>query len=335
MHDPTPEPAPAAEIARSVARRPRRLAAFAAAAACLLLAHCVSAPPPREGDEIVAAGRMFHVGAPVVLWHDEGGYDAYQTKKRFKTEEPPDGQVRYRKVRADLPTELERSVTARGWKLDELRSVVHLFVLHFDVAGTSRQCFKILQDVRNLSVHFLLDTDGTIYQTLDLQEQAHHATYANKASIGVEIAHPGTYPRARHPDMMRWYEQDEVGWRMKFPAFLGETGLRTQGFVPRPARPDIVSGAIHGKEQWQFDFTEEQYRALARLCAALHRVFPRIQLDAPRGKDGAVLMTNLPEEQLMQFDGIVGHYHVQKNKTDPGPAFQWERVLREARELSQ
>jgi CheY-like chemotaxis protein len=111
--------------------------------------------------------------------------------------------------------------------------------------------------------------------------------------------------------------------------------LRTQGFVPRPARPDIVSGAIHGKEQWQFDFTEEQYRALARLCAALHRVFPRIQLDAPRGADGAVLMTNLPEEQLMQFDGIVGHYHVQKNKTDPGPAFQWERVLREARELSQ
>ena len=32
---------------------------------------------------------------------------------------------------------------------------------------------------------------------------------------------------------------------------------------------------------------------------------------------------------------IVGHFHVQQNKTDPGPAFQWERLLREARELSQ
>jgi len=301
----------------------------------MLLARCASAPPPREHDEIVAAGRLFHIGAPVVLWHDDGGYDAYQTKKRFKVDEPPDGQLRYRKVRADLPAELEANVTARGWKLEELRSVVHLFVLHFDVAGTSRQCFKILQDVRNLSVHFLLDTDGTIYQTLDLQEQAHHATYANKVSVGVEIAHPGCYPRERHPDMMRWYEQDEAGWRMKFPGFLGETGVRTQGFVPRPAQNDVLSGAIHGKQYWQLDFTEQQYHALARLCAALHRVFPRIRLDAPRGPDGAVLTTNLPEDQLLAFDGIVGHFHVQRNKTDPGPAFQWERLLREARALSQ
>ena len=301
----------------------------------MLLARCASAPPPREHDEIVAAGHSFHTGTPVVLWHDAGGYDAYQTKKRFKVDEPPDGQVRYRKVRADLPAELEANVTARGWKLEELRSVVHLFVLHFDVAGTSRQCFKILQDVRNLSVHFMLDTDGTIYQTLDLQEQAHHATYANKVSIGVEIAHPGCYPRERHPDMMRWYEQDEGGWCMKFPGFLGETGVRTQGFVPRPARNEVLSGSIHGKQYWQLDFTEQQYRALARLCAALHRVFPRIRLEAPRGPDGNVLTTNLPQEQLLAFDGIVGHFHVQQNKTDPGPAFQWERLLREARELSQ
>ena len=321
----------------SPARFPLRsaLAAFFALLAVALLARCASAPPPREHDEIVAAGRSFHTGTQVVLWHDQGGYDAYQTQKRFKLDEPPDGQLRYRKVRADLPAELEANVTARGWRLDELRAIVRVFVLHFDVAGTSRQCFKILQDVRNLSVHFLLDTDGTIYQTLDLQEQAHHATYANKVSVGVEIAHPGCYPRQRHPDMMRWYEQDEGGWRMKFPAFLGETGVRTKGFVPRPAQNEVLSGAIHGTQYWQLDFTEQQYHALARLCAALHRVFPRIRLDAPRGEDGAVLTTNLPPEQLLGFEGIVGHFHVQRNKTDPGPAFQWERLLREARELSQ
>jgi N-acetyl-anhydromuramyl-L-alanine amidase AmpD len=42
-------------------------------------------------------------------------------------------------------------------------------------------------------VHFLLDVDGTIYQTLDLHEKAFHATYANDFSIGVEIAHPGAW----------------------------------------------------------------------------------------------------------------------------------------------
>ena len=38
---------------------------------------------PRRGDEIVVAGRMFHTGAPVVLWTDPGGYDAYRTERRF------------------------------------------------------------------------------------------------------------------------------------------------------------------------------------------------------------------------------------------------------------
>ena len=311
--------------------RHRRLAAFGIAAASLLMVRCATAPPVREFDEITAAGQSFHTGTPIVRWDDQGGYDAYQTQKRFQTDEPPDGKMRYRKVRANLPAALEASVMARGFTLDELRSVVHVFVLHFDVAGTSRQCFKILQDVRNLSVHFMLDTDGTIYQTLDLQEQAHHATYANCYSIGIEIAHPGCWPRERHPDMLRWYDKDEQGWFMKFPAFLGETGIRTNGFVPRPDRPDVIAGVIHGKTYYQLDFTNQQYGALARLCATLHRLFPRIQLDAPRDPNGAILTTNLAPEQMATFEGIVGHFHVQANKQDPGPAFQWERLLRDAR----
>jgi len=41
-------------------------------------------------------------------------------------------------------------------------------VIHFDDAGTSRTCFLVLQDDRDLSVHFMLDLDGTIYQTARL-----------------------------------------------------------------------------------------------------------------------------------------------------------------------
>ena len=206
-------------------------------------------------------------------------------------------------------------------------------MLHFDVAGTSRQCFKVLQDVRNLSVHFLLDVDGTIYQTLDLQEHAQHATIANAASIGVEIAHPGCWSQPRHPDLLRWYQRDEQGWRLKFPAWLQEPGIRTPGFVPRPDQPEPVSGTIHGKLYWQLDYTPQQYRALVQLCAALHRALPRIRLEVPREPDGSVRTTQLPAAELLAFDGIVGHFHVQSNKTDPGPALQWERVLREARAL--
>ena len=54
-----------------------------------ILAGCASKPPrvglqvPRKGDEIMVAGQLFHTGAPVVLWTDPGGYDAYRTERRF------------------------------------------------------------------------------------------------------------------------------------------------------------------------------------------------------------------------------------------------------------
>jgi hypothetical protein len=40
-------------------------------------------PAPRAGDEIMICGQLFHTGAPVVLWTDAGGYDAYRTDRRF------------------------------------------------------------------------------------------------------------------------------------------------------------------------------------------------------------------------------------------------------------
>src|SRR5271170_5118968 len=37
----------------------------------------------RRGDEIVVCGQLFHTTAPVKLWTDPGGYDAYRTERRF------------------------------------------------------------------------------------------------------------------------------------------------------------------------------------------------------------------------------------------------------------
>lgn len=290
------------------------------------------APAP-EPQAIVACGQDFAIGTRVVTWREPGGYDAYRKGKFFAADEPPDGALRYRPVRAGLDEALRARAEAHGLSLADLQQVVHLFVLHYDAAGTSRQCFKVLQDVRNLSVHFLLDVDGTIYQTLDLREQAAHATIANAISVGVEIAHPGAWRQPMNADMRRWYEQDESGWRMKLPAWLKEPGVRTPGFVARPDRPQFVSGEVQGALYHQFDFTPQQYAALARLCAGLSRVLPRIRLRVPRAADGSVVNHVLPEAELRSFEGIVGHFHVQRNKQDPGPALQWDRLLQDAHAL--
>lgn len=287
-------------------------------------AHPEPARQPYAGaDCIVVAGERIPIGTRVVTWDEPNGYSAYRRGKHFDRSEPADGKRRYG----------QRPGLSADSDLAEVQRVVHQFVVHYDTTGCSRQCFKVLQDVRNLSVHFMLDVDGTIYQTLDLRDRAWHATIANDFAVGIEIAHPGAWLSPLNADMRRWYEKDQDGWRQKFPKWMPENGVRTPGFVPRPARPEFVSGTVQGRTYHQFDFTREQYEALPKLMAALNEALPKIRLDAPRDRNGNVINHALPASTLRHFNGIVGHFHVQKNKQDPGPAFQWERVLREARKL--
>lgn len=59
---------------------------------------------------------------------------------------------------------------------------------------------------------------------------------------------------------------------------------------------------------------------------------PRIQPDAPRDAKGKVTNAVLSDAEWERFHGILGHYHVQANKQDPGPAFDWDFFLRLVRE---
>ncbi len=276
----------------------------------------------------MVAGERFPVEAPVVLWTEEPFYDASSERPRF-SEEGPRG-ARHRPGREAREPGLAARVEREGWTLANLREAVDLFVIHYDVCGTSRACFRVLQDERQLSVHFLLDVDGTLYQTLDLAHTAWHARAANPRSVGIEIAHIGAYPEGERAVLERWYEWTEEGARLTIPAQL-EDGIRTRGLQARPARPGLLRGAVHGAEYVQYDFTEEQYESLAALAAALVALFPRIELEVPRDARGVVRTDALSDEEELDFHGLVGHYHLQTDKRDPGPAFDWERLLVSAR----
>ncbi len=289
---------------------------------------------PPSGEEIVVCGRRFFVGAPVVLWTQAPGYDASNAHPRFGPDsqdpEAPKG-LRYqpgRKIKGENGAVL---VEPESDDLDRLREVVDQFVLHYDAAGTSRRCFQVLQDVRGLSVHFLLDVDGTIYQTLDLRDQAWHATKANPRSIGVEIANLGAYPVGEAKVLDEWYRTDAAGPWLAIPESSAGGGVRTPGFVARPRRAERIRGQAQGRELEQLDFTPQQYDSLAKLSAALCTVFPRIEPEAPRDESGKVRTSALSDEEYDSFRGILGHLHVQTNKQDPGPAFDWERFLADVR----
>jgi N-acetyl-anhydromuramyl-L-alanine amidase AmpD len=278
---------------------------------------------------------------------EPGGYDAYRVERRFAPLEQSSWETshvavaelktpnRYglRKAPMLKPEQLEQ-VRGGGWDLPLLQEVVDQFVIHFDVAGTSRNCFKTLHDVRDLSVHFMLDLDGTIYQTLDVKERAWHATTSNTRSVGIEIANPGAYPEHGASALDEWYSRDSNGvTRITIPSRFGDGGIRTKNFVGRPARPELIHGEVQRQQLVQYDYTPEQYRALIHLTAALCKVFPKIRCDYPRDAGGQSVSEKLPDDELNRYRGLLGHYHVQTNKVDPGPAFQWDEVIEGAREL--
>lgn len=291
---------------------------------------------PARGTSIVVAGERFDIGVPVVLWSDPGGYDGYRetpffadpsaaasapTKKRYRPGRAPWTDAT---ARANEPPPDEPEPT-----LERVRELVDQFVLHYDVAGTSRRCFEILHDRRNLSVHFLLDLDGTLYQTLDLRETAWHARQANPRSIGVEIANLGAYPPG-DDTLERAYTFDALGPRIVLDA---RAALATPDFVARPIRPERVVGLANGLELEMHDLTSEQYATLVRLCAALPTIFPKLALDAPRDAAGRVRDDALSDEEFAAWQGLIGHLHVTRDKQDPGPAFAWDELLRRARAL--
>src|SRR5438874_8773236 len=91
---------------------------------------------PRCGDEIMVCGQLFHTGAPVVLWTDPGGYDAYRTERRFSplkdssygatTQEVKgiNSPNRYGLRQSVLTTQQSEQVRGGGWPLELLQDKV-------------------------------------------------------------------------------------------------------------------------------------------------------------------------------------------------------------------
>jgi len=240
---------------------------------------------------------------------------------------PKPSPARYN-MRPVFPQEIE-IVRGGGWNLTLLQKYVDKFVLHYDVAAFSKICYKVLHDMRFLSVHFMLDVDGVIYQTLDLKERAWHATIANSNSIGIEIANIGAYGVNATNPFNRYYERDAHGTKLIIPP----NSILTQNFLGRPRKNEPVIGTIQKQRLVQYDLTQQQYNALIKLTHALTKIFPKLKLQYPN-RNGELIRETLTPEELLKFGGIVGHFHVQDNKVDPGPALDWNYLINSVKKLN-
>lgn len=177
--------------------------------------------------------------------------------------------------------------------LDMVQDLVRMFVIHFDNCLNSEMCYKVLHDERGLSVHFLIDNDGTIYQTLDLCHMGFQCAHVNAFSFGVELANMGDAKR---------YE----GWY---------TSPRYARFNRGPKRA-IDAVKVHGHTMLCYHYTDAQMRALTELAKGLRFALPNLALEYPQSAPGKQSWGLLPN--FRSFKGYLGHYHTTEGKWDPG-----------------
>ncbi len=235
------------------------------------------------GSSIIICGQRYDVGRPVVTWQDDPLFSSYTLHRTDKPSEiypyaPAKGlgamAARYR----------ERRLIGADRSLSRLQQVLRQFVVHHDGCPSSKACFQVLHNERGLSVHFLIDNDGTIYQTLDLVDCAFQAAGVNEISVGVELANRGD--AIRFPD-------DYHG------------------------RRDKLTCSIHGHQFLAYAYTKDQIDSMTAIGRTMARLFPNLPQTYPIAGSGDALWTAIADPR--EYKGWLGHYHVTQQKWDPGP----------------
>ncbi len=187
----------------------------------------------------------------------------------------------------------------RGWRETGFRfegrhrSITTACVLHWTGGeGPPAQVYNTLLTHKNklgqpepLSIHFVVDKDGIVYQMADTELRAAHcvAHGMNSLSIGIEFINRGS-----------------------------GTELPSRG-VPR----DLVTESIHGRRIKYYEMTLAQLRTGVKLTRTLCNLYG-LPLRVPRDEAGEPTLYALPESRLRTYTGVLGHAHAEAGKLDPG-----------------
>lgn len=289
---------------------------------------------------IIACGRTVDIGTEVVLWQHSNGYTCPHPRGRQNCSQH-DPQLNNAPTREHSHYRIKDLTAA----YEELQQSVYQFVLHYDVCYSSHHCHQVLKDSTFKGSHFYLDLDGTIYQTCDLYWKTNTAPAddrrGNERAVHIEMANLSWQALAEESDLYHapknLYRKVKGRWLFDLPERYSKK-LRTPDFKAFASRAygerGYFSRKINGRTVRMWDFTEEQYQALIRLCRGINQLLPNVSLKVPFDKEKR--RTPLGKiKNFSKFKGILGHAHVQngtgdgvKNKYDPGSAFNWGRLRR-------
>lgn len=264
----------------------------------------------RPSGNLIIAGQYFKIDAPVINFREPPYWDSTREycipMDMYPNPPCKPGGVPY----GNLPHPYTKRYSTRGPlrrygmnpPLDAVKAVIRQFVIHHDGCSSADMCFNVLQNERGLSCHFLIDNDGTIYQTIDLALMAYHAAEWNTNSIGVELCNRGD--ALREPNL---YQSGKHG----------------------PKR-NVKKVKINNHTILAYEYTPQQIDAMTRLGRALQRLLPNLPAEFPQSSPGQASWDTMPASASFRFAGYIAHYHLTTQKWDPGP-FEFAEFCRKLR----
>ena len=187
---------------------------------------------------------------------------------------------------------------------------IYQIAIHYDATGSAKQTFGVLCS-RGLSTHFCIDQDGNLYQYLDCAHIAWATNACSMHSIAVDMHNP--------------------------------VNVKAKSYNRLKVARTIERGVIQGKNREMLGYFDAQFDTFVALLKALTSPVPGyadpgltdwIPLRrfgnnrfAPPSENGVDVIDHLVSG-IEKFEGMIGHYHCNPEKMDPGPAFDWHRILR-------
>lgn len=200
--------------------------------------------------------------------------------------------------------------------------VPRVIVLHYSAGYNTAQCIEVLRG-RGISVHSCIDRDGFITQLLTDDRVGYHVLGGrrwgvvpdvNVQSFGAEIINIG-YLDGRHGGPIGTRGADQYD-----PADDSDGGALPE-LLPDP------TGVWYRMEKG-YAYEGHKVRVLTRQTAktaafvggseGLWAEYPSAQMQGV-----IVWVHTLMRKYQILPEYVVGHEHVQDNKSDPGPAFPW------------
>jgi hypothetical protein len=98
-----------------------------------------------------------------------------------------------------------------AWKGRARPAPPRSIVLHHTVTFSLEDTMRVLR-ARGLSTHYVVEPDGTIWETCDPTRVAAHAGPWNEASIGIDIVNPLVHKHWRKAKKLGWPEVRTAKW---------------------------------------------------------------------------------------------------------------------------